>query len=75
MKEYSNGEITIIWNPVKCIHSGVCVRTLPNVYNTLRHPWIDASNATTQELINQIDRCPSGALSYRNERKENQQFF
>lgn len=75
MKEYSNGEIVIIWNPEKCIHSGVCVRTLPNVYNTQRHPWIDPFNATTQELINQINRCPSGALSYKGENTENQQFF
>jgi len=31
-KEYTNGEITIVWKPDVCIHSGICVRTLPKVY-------------------------------------------
>jgi len=62
-KEYSNGEITIIWQPKKCIHSGVCVKTLPKVYNTKERPWIKPENAATQELIDQVAKCPSGALS------------
>jgi uncharacterized Fe-S cluster protein YjdI len=35
-KEYSNPEITILWKPEKCIHSGICVKTLPKVYNPPR---------------------------------------
>ena len=67
-KEYSNGEITIKWQPEKCIHSGVCVKTLPNVYDPKAKPWIKPENATSQELMDQVDKCPSGALSYfRNE--------
>lgn len=62
-KEYSNGEITIVWQPNKCIHSGVCVKTLPKVYNPKERPWIKPENATTQELIDQVAKCPSGALS------------
>lgn len=62
-KEYSNGEITIVWQPNKCIHSGVCVMTLPKVYNPKERPWIKPENATTQELIDQVAKCPSGALS------------
>jgi uncharacterized Fe-S cluster protein YjdI len=62
-KEYSNGEITIIWQPGLCIHSGVCVRTLPKVYDPRLHPWVKPENATTQELLEQVAKCPSGALS------------
>lgn len=62
-KEYSNGEITIVWQSKKCIHSGVCTRTLPKVYNPQEHPWIKPENATTQEIIEQVAKCPSGALS------------
>ena len=62
-KEYSNGEVTIVWKPKLCIHSGVCVKTLPKVYNTKEHPWIKPENATTEELIKQVAKCPSGALS------------
>lgn len=63
-KEYSNGEITIKWQPKICQHVGVCVKTLPKVYNPKAKPWITIKNATTEELKNQINKCPSGALSY-----------
>lgn len=62
-KEYPNGEIAIVWQPKKCIHSGICVKTLPKVYNTQVKPWIKPENATTQEIIDQVAKCPSGALS------------
>ena len=63
--EYSNREITIIWQPDVCIHSGICVATLPAVYKPKERPWIQIGNATTEELISQIKACPSGALSYK----------
>jgi predicted GNAT family acetyltransferase/uncharacterized Fe-S cluster protein YjdI len=62
-KEYSTGEITILWQPEKCIHAGICVKTLPNVYNPKEKPWIKPKNASPEELINQVAKCPSGALS------------
>lgn len=64
--EYSNGEITIIWKPNVCIHSAICVRTLPKVYDAKARPWIRIENATTRELVDQIAKCPSGALSIKN---------
>lgn len=62
-KEYSNGEVTIVWQPKLCQHSGICVKTLPKVYNPNERPWIKPENATTQEIIDQVAKCPSGALS------------
>ncbi|UBM57684.1 (4Fe-4S)-binding protein [Marinilongibacter aquaticus] len=62
-KEYSNGEISILWKAEKCIHSGVCVRTLPEVYNPKARPWIKIENASSEELKEQVALCPSGALS------------
>ena len=67
--EYSNGEITIVWKPDLCQHSGICVRTLPAVYHPKERPWINPLNATTAELINQVNKCPSGALSFRYDKK------
>ena len=64
INEYSNGELTVVWEPKKCIHSSICVNTLPNVYNPNKRPWIKPDKATTEELKSQIDTCPSGALSY-----------
>lgn len=68
--EYSNGELTIIWQPDLCQHSGICVKTLPQVYNPKERPWVKIENVTTDELIAQINKCPSGALSYRLNKKE-----
>lgn len=62
--KYSNGEMTIVWKPGKCMHSGICVKTLPKVYRPKEKPWIKIKNASTEELISQVKKCPSGALSY-----------
>ena len=62
--QYKNKDITIHWDQSKCIHAGVCVRSLPNVYNPKERPWVKIENASTEELKAQIDNCPSGALSY-----------
>jgi uncharacterized Fe-S cluster protein YjdI len=64
IKKYSNEELTIDWKPRKCIHAGECVKALPNVYNPKKRPWLKIDNATTDELKEQIMKCPSGALSY-----------
>jgi len=63
VKEYSNGEITILWKPEKCIHSGECVRLLPEVYNPKERPWVKMENASTEALKAQVSNCPSRALS------------
>lgn len=49
--------------------SGICVKMLPNVYHPKERPWVQIENATTEELIAQISKCPSGALSYRLNKK------
>ncbi|WP_224136857.1 (4Fe-4S)-binding protein [Candidatus Kaistella beijingensis] len=46
------------------IHSGIRVNMLPHVYNPKERPWCKPENAATEELKNQIENCPSGALSY-----------
>lgn len=65
VKEYTNCEITITWEAKKCSHAGVCVKTLPKGYNPIARPWIKINNASSEELMKQIDQCPSGALGYR----------
>lgn len=70
VKTYTNGEITIVWKPGMCSHSGMCVRTLPQVYNPKAKPWIAIENASTEELKAQLAKCPSGALSYFENSKE-----
>jgi len=68
--EYSNGEITIVWQPHLCEHAGICVKTLPSVYKPNERPWVNPNNATTEQLTDQVNRCPSGALSFIVNKKE-----
>lgn len=69
-KHYTNGEITITWKPNQCIHSKLCWTGLAEVFNPRERPWIKMDAATTASIMEQVDKCPSGALSYfRNEDK------
>ena len=61
---YRNSEICIVWQPKLCIHSGICFKGLPEVFDPRRKPWIIADNADTQTMIDQVKKCPSGALSF-----------
>ena len=65
VKEYKNGDLTVVWKPKKCIHAAECVKRLPNVYNPNEKPWIKVENANIEDLKEQIQACPSGALSYK----------
>lgn len=64
IKEYSNGDITVVWKPEKCFHAGNCVKMLPQVYKPDEKPWIQIENATAEQLKEQVKTCPSGALTY-----------
>jgi uncharacterized Fe-S cluster protein YjdI len=63
-KKYTNGEITVVWKPAACIHSGVCWKGLNAVFNPKVRPWVDINAASTEQISAQVDECPSGALSY-----------
>lgn len=63
-KKYSNGEVTIVWKPELCIHSTNCFRGLGEVFDPKKKPWVNPQGADTQRIVEQIQKCPSGALSY-----------
>jgi uncharacterized Fe-S cluster protein YjdI len=63
-KKYSNGEVTIVWRPDLCIHSTLCFKGLGEVFDPKKRPWITPNGSTTDKIIDQVKKCPSGALSY-----------
>ena len=67
VKRYTNGEVTVVWKPALCIHSTLCFRGLPAVFDPRRRPWVDANAAATAEIVAQVGKCPSGALSLEGE--------
>jgi uncharacterized Fe-S cluster protein YjdI len=63
-KEYTNGEVTIVWQSGKCIHSANCVKNNPDVFRPKEKPWITPEQSTTDKIISTVNKCPSGALTY-----------
>lgn len=63
-KNYSNDEITVMWQPHMCTHSKECWKGLLNVFDPREKPWIKLDGASNEQIMSQIDKCPSKALSY-----------
>ena len=63
-KKYANDDVTVNWEPDKCIHSGNCARNLLSVFNPRMKPWINMEDGTTEHIIQTVEKCPSGALSW-----------
>lgn len=63
-KKYTNGEVTIVWKPNECIHSAICFKGLGEVFDPQKRPWVTPEGSTTEKIIAQVKKCPSGALSY-----------
>jgi uncharacterized Fe-S cluster protein YjdI len=67
---YEAPEITVTFDPKVCIHSGVCVRGLPAVFDVSRKRWVRPELASAAEVAAQVARCPSGALQCRLKKEE-----
>jgi CDGSH-type Zn-finger protein len=63
-KDYAGKKITVHDNRRICSHAAECVNNLPSVFRLNARPWIDPDSANVEEIINTIEKCPSGALSY-----------
>lgn len=43
---------------------GICLRTLPSVFDVRRRPWVDLQGAEADAVADAVARCPTGALRY-----------
>jgi putative redox protein len=62
--KYTNEDITVVWKPELCKHSGRCVTQLPKVFNLKTKPWVTITGADSEAIKNQVEKCPTGALSW-----------
>lgn len=63
-RSYRTDQITVHWNSELCIHTAVCLNTLPQVFNVEARPWIEIDNASADEIAHAVEKCPTGALTY-----------
>lgn len=64
-RTYATDAIEVRWEPRLCIHTGNCVRGLPQVFDPERRPWVAVDAADAGEIARTIETCPTGALRYR----------
>jgi len=62
--KFSNDEITVVWQPELCKHSKICFTEMPEVFNPKIKSWVNVNGASSEDIIAQVKKCPSGALSY-----------
>lgn len=64
IQTYTAPAITVTFDPERCEHSAVCLAALPAVFDVRRPRWVRPEAAPPAEVMEAIDRCPSGALQY-----------
>jgi uncharacterized Fe-S cluster protein YjdI len=48
-KEYATDEIVVVWEPRLCYHSQHFVRSLPQVFDPTRRPWVNVDAAAAHK--------------------------
>lgn len=62
LQVYHTPDIAVTFDPNICIHSAVCIRGLPAVFDVSRADWVHPGAASSEEVQALVARCPSGAL-------------
>ena len=56
--------ITVHCNRSICSGAAACVHSLPAVFKSASEDWIHPAEASAQEVVETVRKCPSGALTY-----------
>lgn len=74
VNEFIGKQATIFFDASKCIHSRICVLTLPAVFRVnVEGPWIVPDNADAEDIAALAHNCPSGAITYKRHDKDKQE--
>ena len=63
---YESAEVLlqVLWDATRCIHTGICLQRLPEVFDVNARPWVDLTGAEGEAIAETIRACPTGALRY-----------
>jgi len=65
LQTYEGEEVTVTFDPIRCMHSEECGHALPAVFDPSRKRWIRPDAASADEVVAAVAKCPSGALRVR----------
>ena len=61
---YPGETISVQYDVKRCIHAAECAHGLPGVFDPNRKPWINPNEASADEVVQVVQRCPTGALHF-----------
>jgi CDGSH-type Zn-finger protein/uncharacterized Fe-S cluster protein YjdI len=62
--KYDGADAEVYWDQRLCIHVGECGRADNELFVGGRKPWCQPDRVDASEVVDVIERCPSGALTY-----------
>lgn len=70
---YEGDEIKVSYDVKRCIHAKECVKGLRKVFDPEKRPWIQPQEAKPDQIIEVVERCPTGALHYETKERGKQE--
>ena len=61
---YPGQHADVTWDERLCIHIGECGRAKGDLFVAKRQPWCQPDLVPVADVVDVIERCPSGALAY-----------
>ena len=62
--KYSGNDADVTWDKRLCIHIAECGRAACELFEGGRDPWCQPDLVNIQDVVDIVQRCPTGALSY-----------
>ena len=61
---FEGEKVDVTWDGRLCIHIGECGRAAGDLFVSGRKPWCQPNLTTVEDVVDVVDRCPTGALVY-----------
>ena len=63
-RAYEKGGFAVFWDSTRCVHTGICLRSLHSVFDLKNRSWVSLDGGDVEQIIATVEQCPTGALRY-----------
>ena len=64
VSQFGGEQVDVTWDGELCIHVGECGRAKGDLFVAGRNPWCQPDVTSADEVMEVVQRCPTGALTY-----------